>query len=125
MTLGEQIDELYQKRAERLELEKQVEELKKDEEAIKNYLLTTFGEEGLNGAKGSVATAAVSVQLIPHATDWPLIYKYIDENKAWDLLERRIGRMAYRSRYEAGEEVPGIEPISVATLSLTKIGKRG
>ena len=122
--LGACVDKAYTLRAARLEIEKQAEEVKKQETALKDHIIATFSKADIDGAKGKVASASISRSVKANATDWAQIYAFIEKNDAWDLMERRINNKAYRDRMEAGETIPGTESFDVVTLSLTKIGEK-
>jgi citrate synthase len=123
--IGDCIDLAYLARAERLKLQKEMEEklekLKAKEREIEEYIIDNFDAQSINGAKGAVASASVSLSINPSVKDWPKVWKYIAKNEAWDLMEKRIAKVAYRERLEAGQAIPGVETFQKKTLSLTKI----
>lgn len=125
-TLGACIDLAYEARAERLEYQRSVEEklaaMKKREDEIEEHILQSFDKSDIEGAKGSIATASVSRLVVPAVKDWPKVFAYISKKKAWDLMEKRMARVAYRDRLEAGEIIPGVESFTKVSLSLTKVG---
>ena len=121
--LGACVDKAYALRAERLEIEKQAEEIKKQEAALKDHIIATFSKADIEGAKGKVASASVSRSVKGNVKDWAAVYQYITSHDAFDLMERRLNNKAYRDRLDEGEAVPGVEPFDVITLSLTKIGE--
>jgi len=120
MEVGELIDTLYRKRAERLEAQSKVEAMEAEEKAIREQVIMMLQEQGLEGGKGGVATAGITRRVVGQATNWDEIYQYVKENDAFDLLHRRISDTAYRDRLEQGEVVPGINPVEVVGLSLNK-----
>lgn len=120
VALGDCIDLAYNLREERLEKEKEVKALKLRELALRNHLFNLLEAGGLEGAKGAVATASRSDELKPQVTDWDAFYAYVHENNAFELLERRVARVAYRERFEAGVLIPGTEAYLYPKLSLTK-----
>jgi hypothetical protein len=125
-TLGACVDMAYNLRAERLEYQKKVEAelavMKKKEDEIEEHILQSFDKSDIEGAKGSVATASVSRMTVPSVKDWPTVFAWIAKKKAWDLMEKRMARVAYRDRMEAGQEIPGVESFVKVSLSLTKVG---
>ena len=123
LDLGACIDALYVARATRLARQKEVEMLAVEEGRIKEYLLLTLAENKLEGAKGRLATAATRRTVVPVLKEWDLFTQYVAKTKSFDLFERRISRLAYRERFDAGKTVPGVEPFTVVELSLTKSGK--
>lgn len=121
--IGPLVDKLYKARAERLAFAKKVEEMKEKEDRLKLEILDVLKEGGLEGAKGKVATAAVTRTTVANVTDWDEVYKYIKKTGEFDLLQKRMSDTAFRERLEAGKAVPGTEPFIVVNLSLTKSSK--
>jgi hypothetical protein len=122
MKLAECIDLAYNLRAKRLEAERQVEAMKAEEMAVKEHIISRFTKDDIASARGHAATASVSPVTIPHVTDSAAFYEYVRANDAFDMLERRPSRAAFKARLENNEQVPGVEPMVVVNLSLTKVG---
>lgn len=120
-TLGECIDSLYLARAKRLALDKEVEEMKKVETALREHIKHNFAEEDLDGARGKIATATLTTLYQPTATDWAVVFEYIRKNRAFDLLQKRLSATACRARWDNNKNIPGVEKIPVTDLSVTKI----
>jgi hypothetical protein len=124
--LGECIDLAYTIRAARIEKQREFDAeiavMKKEEQLLEDHILDKFDKSELNGAKGNVASASLIILAVPQAKDWNKIYAFIKENNAFDLLEKRLARLAFRDRLEAGVVVPGVEVFQKQDLSLTKIG---
>ena len=118
--LGVRIDTLYDLSAQRLAIEKQVEELKASETQMKEAILSTLREANLEGAKGSVATAAIQYKIKPNVTDWDAVYTFIREQDMFALLQKRLTTTLWTALQDDGITVPGTEPIPVVDLSLTK-----
>ncbi len=120
MTLGEAIDALYQARAARLLKAKEIKELQATETEAKTQVLRLLGESGLEKASGKLATAGIVTEDIPYIKDWDLVYDYIKANNRFDLLQKRIGVIAWRDLFKDGVLVPGTEAAVDTDLSLTK-----
>ena len=120
MTLGEAIDALYQARAARLAKAKEVKDLQATEAAAKLEVLRLLGEAGLEKASGKLATAGILMEDVPYVKDWDALYGYIKENDRFDLLQRRIGVVAWRDLFKDGVLIPGTEAGVDTDLSLTK-----
>lgn len=120
LTLGQAIDNLYTARAERLAKAKEVKELQAKESVAKAQVLKLLGETGLQKASGMLATAGITTEDIPFVKNWDQIYAYIKINDRFDLLQRRIGVVAWRDLYKDGIIVPGTEAAIDTDLSLTK-----
>lgn len=120
MTLGEAIDKLYTVRASRLALARDIKELQAKEAAAKLAVLKLLEETGLKKASGQLATAGITTDDIPYIKDWDQVYEYIKINDRFDLLQKRIGVVAWRDLFKDGILVPGTEAAVDTDLSLTK-----
>ena len=120
MTLGEAIDSLYEARAKRLAAAKEVKELQALETAAKAEVFAQLKEAGLEKASGKLATAGLTTEDVPYIKDWKAVYGYIKENDRFDLLQKRIGTVAWRDLFKDGILVPGTEAGVDTDLSLTK-----
>ena len=119
-TLGALIDNLYALSTERLEVEGKVEEMKSKERALREEIAKALTESGVNGATGQVANARKTSKTVATVKDWGLLWQYIKDHDAFDMVQRRCNDAAYRERLEAGEQVPGVEPFVVEDLSITR-----
>jgi len=120
MTLGEQIDTLYQTREKRLNLQRQIEELKDVEVECRSEIMVALHAQGMSKATGLLATASIKKSIEPITADWEQIHKYIRQEDRFDLLQKRLSAPAWRGLFEAGILVPGTESVEVQDLSLTK-----
>lgn len=120
MTIGQKIDTLYNLRAQRLEIEKQVEALKSREAETKQEIIDTLKSLSLEGAKGDVATASITYKIKPNVADWNAVYSFIREKDMFALLQKRITASLWDALREDGILVPGTEEQPVVDLSLTK-----
>lgn len=122
-SLGATIDLLYALRAERLALGKTLKEMQEKETAIELHLMNNFAKGDLEGARGKVATASLKYTTVADVTDWDAYYAYVAKNKAWELLQKRVGITALRERWDAKKQVPGVEPKTITDISLTKASR--
>lgn len=122
-TLGTAVDRVYKLRAKRLLIEKKVEELKKQEAEAKDEIIRELAANRLESATGKTCTASISKNTVPTVKDWSAFHRYIIEHDALDLLEKRAAKGACQARWENEEEIPGVVPTVVVSLSLTKSSK--
>lgn len=120
MSIGNMIDTLYELRAQRLAIEKQVEELKARETATKEEIMFLLKEGGLEGAKGAVATASIQYKVKPVVTDWDAVHAYIRDNDMFALLQKRLTVTLWAALQDDNILVPGTESAAFTDLSLTK-----
>ena len=106
----------------RLAADKVAAALKTKEESAKSVLLAQFQKQGLTGIGGKTVRVGMdpNPEYTPAVKDWTKFYAYIKKNDAWELLERRPGRVACRERWEDGKTIPGVEKFPV--YKLTKQG---
>jgi hypothetical protein len=122
--LGDCIDLAFKLRSERLELEKQVAEKKALEDAAKEHLLTEFKDDAINGARGKTCLASLVIdevpQIDPDNGGWPAFYEYLKKTGEFELLEKRLGKLAAQERWEAGKSIPGVKKFINKKINLTQ-----
>lgn len=120
-SLAQCADKLYGLRAERLEAQREVDLMKKDENELRDHIIDNLPKSEATGVSGKLANAKVSNASEPVIQDRDKFQKYVVENDAWDLVPRSICRSAIKARWEDDVEVPGVGTITVVKLSLTKV----
>lgn len=114
------IEAYAEKRDERLVLQRRTDQLKKEETQLKDDLILALQEANLTSAGGTDHKVTYKQETKPVAGDWNEIYRYIQENDAWDLMQRRLLESAIKERWEDGVEIPGVVSFPVDKLSLSK-----
>jgi hypothetical protein len=104
----------------RLDQEKVAESTKKIENKYKEEILQELCDQDVPVIGGATHNFERVVKDEPQADDWDEIYAYIYENKAWELLHKRLGTVAVKERWDAGEQIPGVGAYPVESLSVTK-----
>lgn len=122
MGAGEIIDALYALRAQRIDKQHEVDSLAAEEQRIKDFLISSMESAGLTRMAGRGASASISPKTVGRVVDWDAFTQHIAETGGFDLVERRVSSLAYRERLDAGQSVPGVEPVVVKNVNLTKIG---
>ncbi len=108
-------------REERLALQRQVDNLAKNEAIFKSNLIDKLNEQGLAAAASARFMVKYTMTDKPIAGNWEEIYQYIKENDAYDLLQRRLGEAAVRARWEDGITIPGVQTFPVDKLTVSKV----
>lgn len=119
-TIGACIDKLFSLRKERLEIERDADEVREKESELEKHILESFNKSDLEGARGKDAVAGIIQSTVPTVKDWDKLFKYVKKEDAFDLLQKRVSATAYRERMDAKEVVPGVESFIVTKLSLRK-----
>jgi short subunit dehydrogenase-like uncharacterized protein len=120
-TLGASVDQAYEMRKARLDLEKKVEEMKAEEKTLEEHILKIFDQQGLMKGGSANTTAAISTRRRAMIMDWKRFSDYVIKTKQPDLLEKRPAQTACQERWDDGVQIPGIEMNETRALSLTKI----
>lgn len=107
----------------RLEEQRKVDELKKQETSLQHELLDYLNEHPeVNGVMGSTHKAVMKHSTVPIITDYAVFQQHLIDSGEWDLATQlRPSAPAIRDRWDDKKEIPGIESIQETKLSVTKI----
>lgn len=122
-SIGAQIDELHELREKLRNLEKMKQGMQKRKDQLEFDLMASLEAQELSSGRGNTATVTIQRTTLPNIKDWDEFYKFISENDAFYLLERRPAAIAYRELLEArgGEAVPGAESFERVSISLRSL----
>jgi hypothetical protein len=120
-SLGSMADEYSDVRNERLRIEKVAAGVKARESELYNVIMSVLDESADTGASGKNYRVQRIEKERQNVKDWPALWSYIQQNGAFELLQKRLNDKAVRELAEGGEVLPGIEAEMVATLSFTKV----
>ena len=83
-------------------------------------LIALMDAIGTNTNKNDLGNFRVLKTDMPQAADWEVVHKYVRDNNAFHLLQRRLSPVAYKEMIEAGEVIPGIDVYEKQTISIRK-----
>jgi|SaaInl1SG_22_DNA_1037389.scaffolds.fasta_scaffold00839_6 hypothetical protein len=118
MKIGEKIEELHHLRQQIRVDEAAIKELKEEFDRKQWELMQQMEDAGLDQAKSNSATVFVSKDTVPTVKDWDVLTKYIAENDAYYLFQRRVSASAWKELLEMGEDIPGVEPFEKPKLNM-------
>jgi hypothetical protein len=97
------IEQYRSLRLHRMAIAKQIQEIEAVEKKVKKDIIDRLlaGED-----LGSAVTLVTKDK--PTVTDWPALYLYIGQHKAFELLQRRVTESAVMERWAEGEAIPGV-----------------
>ena len=121
MSLGEQIDALYELRERRIALQREADDLKRQETNLEFELMSQVTSLGIAAAKGRRASFSVTHEVVPNVNDWSKLHDYIIIEKDFTLLQKRIGVTAWRDYYETGLLIPGTDAVTLNKVNLRKV----
>ena len=119
-TLGACADLLYKLREERLTQVKVVTAIEDQEKLLREHIIQNLPKSDQKGAIGKLGKVTLGSKTVAQVKDWDLFYKYIAKSKNFALLQRRPGESAIQEIWDAKKPVPGVEPFTIVTLSVTK-----
>lgn len=130
-SVGEEIDKLFaieqlidKERKKIAKIEAGVKELQHEYDEMEKRVFELFAKEDIEGAIGKKAQAAIDAKIVANITDPKRFYKWMEERKAYDILQRRINNKVYREMSEEGKKaIPGLAPFRKVRIKLTPIKK--
>lgn len=95
-----------QKAAIEAETKERVADLKAKMEKLEAYLKAQMDAQGLTSFKSDYGTAFLTTTDYANVTDWDAVIRFIRDNEAYDMLEKRVSKIAVRGYIEANKAVP-------------------
>jgi hypothetical protein len=119
-TMGACADLLYETREKRLAAQKIVDDLAKQEAAVREHIINNLPKTD-TGASGKRARVSVVTKQVPQVKDWDKFYAHVKKTGQFELMQRRLADTAIRERWDNGKQVPGVEAFGVVSVSMNKI----
>lgn len=82
------------------ELQKQLDDVESDRETVRETIATMMKEQGVESIRTKHGTVSRTLKERYWATDWPVLYQYILEHGAMELLEKRVSQLNMREWIE-------------------------
>lgn len=121
-TIGELIDGMYRLRQKRLTLQKQVDDLKAQQNQVEAALMEALRAQNTRKGEGSLASASITSSINPVATDWDALNKWILRHKELALFQKRLSAPRYRELLEEHPKgIPGADSYEQFTVNLRKL----
>lgn len=95
-----------QKAAIEAETKERVADLKAKMEKLEAYLKAQMDAQGLTSFKSDCGTAFLTTTDYANVADWDAVIRFIRDNEAYDMLEKRVSKIAVRGYIEANKAVP-------------------
>jgi len=92
----------------RMEAEVKAEVAKINEKLMRleGWLRGKADEQGVTSFKTNHGTAFMTTVDFASVADWDAVLKFIKDNDAYDMLERRVSKTAVRGYIEANKSIP-------------------
>ena len=88
------------------EAKDRVSGLKAKMEKLEAFLKTQMDAQGLTSFKSDHGTAFLTTTDYANVADWDAVLDFIVENDAYDMLEKRVSKIAVRGYIEQTKAVP-------------------
>ena len=95
-----------QKEAVEAEIKERVSNIKADMAKLEAFLQAKMDADGLTSFKSKYGTAFLTTTDFANVDDWDAVLRFIREEEAYDMLEKRVSKTAVRGYIEANKEVP-------------------
>jgi len=95
-----------QKEAVEAEVKDRVSTIKAKLDKLEAYLKTQMDAQGLTSFKSDYGTAFLTTTDYANVADWDATLAFIRENDAYDMLEKRVSKIAVRGYIEETKAVP-------------------
>lgn len=118
MNLNEMVSAASELREQKRSLDRAAKDIAAELETLNLKILTSMDELGIDRLAVGGITMSVSEQVVPNVVDWPAFERYVIENNALHLLQRRAATSAYRELLQAGETPAGVEPFTKRNVNM-------
>ena len=104
------------------DLENQVKDIKAKRAQIQNALNEACQKLNVTSLKTSVGTLTRTLKTRYWTTDWPEMYKFLKENDALELMEKRISQSNMKDFVANNPDLfpPGLQATSEYSVSIRK-----
>jgi len=88
------------------EVKERVTNIKGKMEKLEAYLKTQMDAQGLTSFKSDAGTAFLTTSDYANVADWDAVLTFIRDNDAFDMLEKRVSKIAVRGYIDQTKSVP-------------------
>jgi len=87
-------------------VKEELDKVKGDMGKLEAWLMAKLDADGLTSFKTEFGTAFLTTTDFANVEDWDAVLRFIREEDAFDMLEKRVSKTAVRGYIEANKEVP-------------------
>lgn len=122
--VGDAADKLYELREARLALQRdqetELDKLKKKEAEMEEHVISLLAAQGLESARGEVATVTRTKKTVLKVVDMMKLWKWAKKKDDPSIFHKRVATEHYVLLAKSGVEVPGVEAMTLPDLSITR-----
>lgn len=116
--IGPAIDDLFELRAKKQELEGQIKKIEAEYAEIEEALLAKLKAEGTDKGAGKRASVTVSTTTVGNLEDADKFFAYVKKTGYFHLLQRRLSDPAIRELMATKGSIPGVTTFDKVRLNL-------
>ena len=126
-TIGSLADQRWALKLKKAEADKVVKDIESVIKALETTIIEMLDSQDTRKGEGKLCSISINSSIQPSTVDWDAYIKFVAAGKRTDktaylhLVQRRVSVEAWRELLEMGVNVPGIEPFTARTLSVTAI----
>ena len=126
-------DQLFSTREQRLALQKQCDELQKQETVLREHIINNLPKSEATGITGKLVRATIETKTVYQVDTehdgWTSLRDYIIKNQkkdpgVWGLMNKALNSATVKEMAEAGKLPPGVKAFDVKVVSLNKVGAK-
>lgn len=122
--MGKLADELYELREKRWAIGREIKAIEEREREIKEFIISNLSKLNAGGISGSFANVSIKTTAVPKIDDWDKFFAYVESNKDFSLMQKRINTTAIKERIEDNadflQEI-GASLFNNVDVSITKV----
>lgn len=114
-----------EKEAVEAEIKERVDSIKANMAKLEAWLMAKLDADGVTSFKTDHGTAFLTTTDFANVDDWDAVLRFIREEEAFDMLEKRISKTAVRAYIDANKAVPpGVKYGTKLDLNIRKPAAR-
>jgi hypothetical protein len=126
-TIGSLADQRWELKLRKAAADKVVKDIEAEIKALEGTIIEMLDSQDTRKGEGRLCSISINSSIQPTTVDWDSYMKFVaagkrgDKNAYLHLVQRRVAVEAWRELLGLGINVPGIEPYTARTLSVTAL----
>ena len=126
-TIGSLADQRWALKLKKAAADKVVKDIEAEIKALEGDIIVMLDSQDTRKGEGSLCSISINSSIQPSTVDWDAYIRFVAAGKRTDktaylhLVQRRVAVEAWRELLGMGINVPGIEPFTARTLSVTAL----
>ena len=96
----------HKKDAIKAEMDAKLDDIKTKMQKLEAWIKERADEDGVTSYKTKHGTAFLTTTDYAQVADWDVVFQFIQDKEAWDMLEKRVSKVAVRGYIQHYKQVP-------------------